>query len=198
MIFEINISRKDITFSKEFPRPSIKFIRNRDKEELIVAEVGTYKGLNARSILKTIPIKKLYLIDLYEGEYSSSEEVAKERLVKYEDKITWIKKDSIKAVEDIKEQLDFVYIDGNHSYQGIKGDLITYYEKLKDGGVIGGHDIDLGGKAILKDKEIKDKEGVAEAVIEFVAEKGIELYIYKSDWWFVKGAESSSNKKVQE
>ena len=35
---------------------------------------------------------------------------------------------------------DFVYIDGDHSYEGSKSDLKNYYPKVKRGGVISGHD----------------------------------------------------------
>ena len=46
------------------------------------------------------------------------------------------------AAADIlnEQQFDFVYIDGLHTYEGVKTDIINYLPKVKDGGVIGGHD----------------------------------------------------------
>lgn len=35
---------------------------------------------------------------------------------------------------------DFIYIDGDHSYKGAKGDLINFFPKVRVGGVIAGHD----------------------------------------------------------
>lgn len=39
------------------------------------------------------------------------------------------------------EELDFIFIDGDHSYEGVKMDLEMYSPFLKDGGYIGFHDI---------------------------------------------------------
>lgn len=36
--------------------------------------------------------------------------------------------------------LDFVYIDGNHAYGYVKDDLNTWYDKVRCGGLICGHD----------------------------------------------------------
>jgi predicted O-methyltransferase YrrM len=36
--------------------------------------------------------------------------------------------------------IDFIYIDGDHSYNAVKQDLEMYLPKLKDNGIIGGHD----------------------------------------------------------
>lgn len=35
---------------------------------------------------------------------------------------------------------DFVYIDGDHSYNGAKSDLRNYFSKVRRGGIIAGHD----------------------------------------------------------
>ena len=35
---------------------------------------------------------------------------------------------------------DFVYIDGDHSYNGAKSDLIHFFPKVRTGGLIAGHD----------------------------------------------------------
>lgn len=37
-------------------------------------------------------------------------------------------------------EFDFVYIDGLHTYEGVKTDITNYLPLVKKGGVIGGHD----------------------------------------------------------
>jgi cephalosporin hydroxylase len=39
------------------------------------------------------------------------------------------------------ERLDFLLIDGDHSYSGVKRDFLTYRHMVRDGGVIAFHDI---------------------------------------------------------
>ena len=50
---------------------------------------------------------------------------------------------TLKAVEDLLggEQLDFVFIDGNHMYDAVKKDFEMYYPLVRKGGVIALHDI---------------------------------------------------------
>ena len=55
-------------------------------------------------------------------------------------KITVYKMMSDDAVKLLKEQYDFVYIDGLHTYDGVKEDIKNYLPLVKEGGVIGGHD----------------------------------------------------------
>ena len=47
--------------------------------------------------------------------------------------------DFVASVPD--QSLDFVYIDGDHSYEAVKKDIIAWIPKVKIGGVICGHDI---------------------------------------------------------
>ncbi len=42
------------------------------------------------------------------------------------------------GIED--DSLDFIYIDGDHTYRGVKEDIKNYLPKLKKGGLIAGHD----------------------------------------------------------
>ncbi len=42
----------------------------------------------------------------------------------------------------LKESLDFVFIDADHSYYGVSRDLRLWYLNLKPGGIMSGHDID--------------------------------------------------------
>jgi predicted O-methyltransferase YrrM len=64
----------------------------------------------------------------------------KDRTKEYNN-ISLVQKTSDDAVNDFKDgSFDFVYIDGIHTYDGVKSDIINYLPKVKKGGVIGGHD----------------------------------------------------------
>jgi len=157
-----------------------------DNKLLTGVEIGIFGGKHAESILKTLYIKRLYLVDPYEpyiqqGILHSKERQlgafaqARERLRQYENKIVWILKTSEKAVKTIPDQLDFVYIDGDHNYPMVKKDIELYYPKVKSGGYLGGHDYEM------------EWFGVIKAVNEFLKKRDLELNgSYPSDWWIIK------------
>ena len=170
-------------------RPSIEFIKNKFGDKALVGlEIGTFEGENAKHILKDLNIKKLYLIDPWASyqEYKSysfgsgqKENLSKaykktlKRIKKYRDKVVLLKKFSSDALEDIKEYLDFVYIDGNHNYEFVKKDMEDYYKKLGREGILAGHDI--------------SKAGVTRAFCEFVVKtKNKSPHIGHRDWWIEK------------
>lgn len=52
-----------------------------------------------------------------------------------------IRKTSMEALEDFEdESLDFVYIDGNHSFKYVAEDLWEWSRKVRHGGMVTGHD----------------------------------------------------------
>jgi hypothetical protein len=75
--------------------------------------------------------------------------------------------DILNGFED--NYFDIIYIDGDHTYEGVKSDLKSSFLKTKNGGFICGHDY------------ISSKfEGVVRAVNEFCTEKKLEInYITK-------------------
>ncbi len=52
-----------------------------------------------------------------------------------------IKEDSTNACKTYADQsLDFVFIDGGHSYSEVSNDILSWMQKLKVGGILAGHD----------------------------------------------------------
>lgn len=71
-------------------------------------------------------------------------ETAKRRLAPYG--CVLIKKSSMDALNDFKDRsLDFVYIDGNHALPFIINDIYWWFRKVKNGGILAGHDYELNG-----------------------------------------------------
>jgi len=172
-----DLSQELETFSDGL-RPMISFIKSQNKQNLIGVEIGTYKGKNAKLILDNLDIKQLYCIDPWiDNELKvngkSILEETNQRLKTYNNAWIIVEK-SDNAVRYIQELVDFIYIDGNHSYMQVKKDLIHYYPKLKKHGIIGGHDF------------YASEMGVVQAVIEFALENNLTLYGDVIDWWFKK------------
>ena len=118
-----------------------------------------------------------------------------ENLKPYENNIEVFKDYSGNVADKIPNNLDFVYIDGNHSYKYVKEDLELYYPKVKDGGLVGGHDYNEPNffNEDGTDKTECEINHVKKAVNEFFEEKGIEVQSNKClddlgnhDWWVIK------------
>ncbi len=152
-------------------------------------EVGVHKGENALDVFQNLNIEQSYLIDMYKAygiitdeihSYVSQQvqddvfKVAKNRLKPVKDKITWILKYSDKAVEDLPNNIDFIYIDGNHEYEFVKKDIELYWEKVSKKGILAGHD--FYGRY----------NGIINAVHEFAMENKLHIYSNLYDWWFIK------------
>jgi len=127
--------------------------------EITGAEIGVWKGKNAKEILENLRIKWLYLIDPYEDyngynridkdDLNKIEKNAKIRLENFNDRVWWIK--DISNALNIILPLDFVYIDGNHAFGYIAMDLAVWVDKIKKGGIIAGHDyFSTGGDRRLR------------------------------------------------
>lgn len=175
-----------------FPRPfeRLSNLRNR-KEGLTGIEIGVAGGEHALSLLETLDIKKLYLVDPYElyEEYSEgkahygvdqlplsrTELICREKLKAFDNKIVWIKKLSSEAVNFIDDKVDFVYIDGNHQEEFVIEDIENYFSLLEESGVLGGHDFYNGFQ--------REHDGVISAVTNFIHNKKYQLRVETPDWW---------------
>lgn len=157
-------------------RPMIQFLHQHYGKRLLVgAEIGVAEGRNTKRILDSLNIRKLFLVDPYVAlDHVNDFPVASKRLKKYA-QVVFVKESSDDAVVMIPDGLDFVYIDGDHSYGQVKRDIEAYYGKVKVEGVLGGHDFD-----------INHLDDVVKAVKEFTAKNGFRLYRASADWWVIK------------
>ena len=79
---------------------------------------------------------------------------------------------SDEAVDTLNEEhFDFIYLDGLHTYEGVKKDIQNYLPKVKKGGVIGGHDYT---------NEVQHLKGVFQAVNEMF---GTPDKVFKDNSW---------------
>ena len=137
-------------------------------EGLIMAEIGSWQGESTEMFLKSGKVYKLFSIDAYGND---------ERMMKAED----IFKYRVKGFNVVKlrmtsneglpkcDTLNFVYIDGNHTYEWVKTDIQNSLKKICSGGIIAGHDYAK-----------RDNVGVIEAVNELL---GVPDKIYDDTSW---------------
>ncbi len=196
MSFKVKINsfldKFNVELIRNYPRPFERF--GLKGTNLVGIEIGVYGGKHSKYLIDCKKVSKLYLIDPYksygkeEGTYLNQEHLDKkkeEAIDLLEDlNVEFIYESSEKAKDKIKEEVDFVYIDGGHDYENVKRDLNNYYEKVKLGGVLGGHDIANGNG----DSKRLDCNGVVRAVCEFVEIHKLKLYIENRDWWVYKDA----------
>ncbi|MCC3528786.1 MAG: tetratricopeptide repeat protein [Microcoleus sp. PH2017_22_RUC_O_B] len=117
------------------------------------AEIGVAFGGHSEAMLSNTNIELLYGIDSYQHSDSYDDpmnlpqadfdilcETTKNRLAVFGDRFRLIRSNSQQAMGQIDGLLDFVYIDAEHSYQGVWQDLCTWYSKIRVGGLISGHD----------------------------------------------------------
>lgn len=115
------------------------------------AELGVREGLSALEFCKNLPGLHLLCVDpwadwpqhkdmrRYPGEPLQFLAEAKERLSGYDCEFIQARsQDAVVNVPD--ESLDFVYIDGDHTFDGTMLDLILWSPKVKKGGIVAGHD----------------------------------------------------------
>jgi hypothetical protein len=151
-------------------------------EGRVCAEIGTWRGDFAAAILSATSPKELYLVDpweyrteekyeraLYGGAIAAGQEgmdaiyeaVVSRCQAQIDGGQVHIRRArSLDAAASFShESLDWVYIDADHSYEGVKRDLEAYHPAVKPGGIIAGDD--------YGQKDSWYGHGVSRAVDEF-------------------------------
>lgn len=146
-------------------------------ENATLVEIGSWQGKSTYCILSGLKSGKLYAIDPFnasggedwnENEYKEKAqgidllETFKTNVRKFFDagKVE-VRKGFSNQFHDEFEQIDFLFIDGDHSIKGCKEDYDLYAQKVNKGGYIAFHDYypdrpDLGPTHVIN--EIINKE----------------------------------------
>lgn len=167
--------------------------------EIKGAEIGVWDGRMSEQLLRALPKLKLYCIDRWEppketdSYYTSGSEIARRpqetydnayrlftgRTAPWSERLYPFKRTSYSAALLFNDEMfDFVFLDGDHSYQGVMMDIDIWYPKVKPGGWIAGHDYDHPEQGEVK-----------KAVLEYFADFPGVIEIDRNRTWFYRRPE---------
>jgi len=125
-------------------------------DNAVFVEIGCWEGKStvfmADKIKRSEKKIKFFAVDLWE-DYQQLDMVWSANYVRYlknteplKDYITTLKGDSCEMSKQFADKsIDFIFIDANHQYEFIKKDIEHWLPKMKDGGILAGHDTQFEG-----------------------------------------------------
>lgn len=153
----------------------------------VAIEIGVWRGEFSRKILDALEPKKLCLIDPWKSFEDhddaafSGREAAEKMDEIYEDvvrlyadeikskQVLVMREMSLDALKKFKnETINFAYVDGDHSYEGVKADLAALMPKMAPGGIMAFDDYHRRGWW---------GDGVLRAIHEFIGEHPSEIRV---------------------
>ena len=152
-------------------------------KELVIAEIGVRSGENAIRFLEQLPVKQLFLIDNYLPYLDTGSYVTQERQDKYYqemfhkllpqyEKTILVTLESEKASRLFPDEFfDLVYIDANHEEYFVKRDIDLWWTKVRQHGIMTGHDSDVSG--------------VFAAIDYFLSNNSVHCKIYPDNEWAI-------------
>jgi len=130
-------------------------------KKVLGLEIGTHYGCLTKAILSECQNIGLYTVDPWthqEGntfeaarpqeEMTTMREHAENALKVYGDRVKIMPMTSDDAFKEINEQVDFVWIDGDHTVSTVVRDIEHGLQMVKPGGILGGHDFQTVKEAI--------------------------------------------------
>lgn len=168
------------------PRGSTIFIASQGHDNMTVAEIGVRSGENAKSLLRYLDIRRLYLVDHYpeyiEGprHFTQAAQLAYwtdmfEAMKPFQQKVTLIHQPSKVAAGLFDDQVfDMVYIDADHRQESVWQDINLWWPKVKRDRYLCGHDYH------------NDWPGVKQAVVKFATDHRLELKLLGTSDWLIR------------
>ncbi|MDI3545103.1 MAG: 1-O-methyltransferase [Rikenellaceae bacterium] len=147
------------------------------KENSVIVEIGSYLGASASFLASAAKEKNhiVFCVDTWkndamsEGERDTFDEFCKntQHLQKY---IRTLRGKSVEIAKTFNNEIDLLFIDGDHSYEGVRADVEAWLPKVKDGGIVVFHDIGWA-------------EGVQRVVNEYIKPLQIEEQIIENTYY---------------
>lgn len=132
-----------------------------DTRSPVMAEIGVATGNLSNFLLNARPDLTLYMVDnwlpteeqpepyratndsnaRHTVEQQSARRADAHRVARaHQGRTHILGMDSVKAAEVAPDGLDLIFLDGDHSYEGVLTDIYAWSGKIRQGGWFGGHD----------------------------------------------------------
>jgi predicted O-methyltransferase YrrM len=143
-----------------------------------VGESLAYLAVEAINSGKKLDI---YAVDAFIGNVHSGEtaggypqwDMFKRNMYPVWDSITPVKGISWEVADQFEDaSIDFIFIDADHTYEGVMKDIKSYWPKMKSGGLFAGHDY--------------VHPPVRQAIDDFTKELGLTYESGENSWWLIK------------
>lgn len=122
-------------------------------------EIGTFMGLTAAEMAHALPSDAtLYCVDPYPGGGEPLQQIAQRQITRagVSSKVRMVRADSAGAVASLPAQVDFFFVDGDHSYEGLAADWKVVKQLLRPGGIAAFHDVvPVEGSKVLSCGSVK-------------------------------------------
>ena len=154
------------------------------------AEIGVFLGKYSEELCLANPNLKLFSIDAWKV-YDKYTDYTEQSYLDncYKDAVEKLSKYNCEVIRDWSESaaenfadgsLDFIYIDGNHSFEGTTNDINAWSRKVRKGGIIFGDDYI---NYIYEDGEKEINWRVKDAVDNWARKHNISLFILSNENW---------------
>lgn len=166
----------------------VEHIQQLNMPFLTGVEIGCAEGATTECYLDLFPSLRLYGIDPYtpfvdwngidihQGIHDYSMARMREKTERFQERFLLIQDYSQNVHNKFGDlSLDFIFIDGLHTYEQVMADCQNYYSKIKVGGVFGGHDYSV-------------ISGVRQAVDEFARSMSVDTVLTGANdvWYWIK------------
>ncbi len=204
---------KKLDISSDFAPHDVKalegVVQKALKDDVVIAEVGSWKGMSTSIIAKTIkPFNgKVFAIDHWQGsvgvpEHKQSETNDMLSLFRHNMEAMGVSdivypivmKSEIASFIFTNNSLDMVFIDADHRYSEVRTDIMMWLPKLRQGGIICGHDCEekytkLGGYIMTINEHLEEDAlvgichpGVVKALYD-IFQDDYNIVPDSSIWW---------------
>ena len=142
--------------------------------DAIIVEIGSYFGYSTSAMgfacLGTG--RKIFAVDRFVGEGIAHPNVGEDFLSNFKETmkrnglsgiVSPVQGRSVEVFDQVPDKIDFLFIDADHRYDGVKRDYRTYAPKIPISGLIGFHD---ANNPAWPDVEVFWQELLAEKILE--------------------------------
>lgn len=135
----------------------------------VIVNIGAFKGGSTLALALANPRVTVLSVDTFAGvpeDDLHGVELRDEflRNVAGVPNVVCLRCDSVAAARMVCTPVEAVFVDGDHSYEGCRRDLVEWWPKVRSGGILCGHDC-------------VESCGVPQALDEFCAERGLKAHV---------------------